>query len=134
MTLEGRFWRQKNQPPTSEKKLRLFFILYFFKIMILSLKFLLLVWKFSCQPQKYKLDFCTSNGHRVLIYLSFLLFLKEVALFNVEVALSRYTLAMACLSLYCKLLINLKKTIIGAKLINHCNYKCYNSKNRHLEF
>jgi len=50
-----------------------------------------------------------SNGLRVLIYLSFLLFLKEVALFNVEVALSRYTLAMACLSLYCKLLINLKK-------------------------
>ena len=35
------------------------------------------IWKFGCQPQKSKTVLCMTNGSKVLIYLSFLLFLKE---------------------------------------------------------
>ena len=31
-------------------------------------------WKFGCQPRKGKADLCMTNGSRVLIYLSFLIF------------------------------------------------------------
>ena len=41
-------------------------------------KFLSWEKKFSCQPQKCKLELYMSNGSEVLIYLSFLLYLKEL--------------------------------------------------------
>ena len=37
-------------------------------------------WKFGCQPPKSKADLCMTNGYKVLIYLSFLLFLKDLLL------------------------------------------------------
>ena len=50
------------------------------QIGISTSKFLSWEKKFSCQPQKCKLELYMSNGFQVLIYLSFLLLLKEVAL------------------------------------------------------
>ena len=64
-------WAQKkNQPPTSEKKWGRFLFLNFFWIGISTSKFLIWEKKFSCQPQKCKLELCMSNGSNVLIYLS----------------------------------------------------------------
>ena len=36
--------------------------------------------KFGCQPRKGKAVFCMTNGSKVLIYLSFLLFLNDLLL------------------------------------------------------
>ena len=74
-------WAQKKfslQPQKKEK--RPFFSKKKIQIGISTSKFLSWEKKFSCQPQKCKLELYMSNGFQVLIYLSFLLFLKEVAL------------------------------------------------------
>ena len=42
--------------------------------------FEILVWKDCCSSWKCKADFCTTNSSKVLIYLSFLFFLKKAFL------------------------------------------------------
>jgi hypothetical protein len=37
-------------------------------------------WKFGCLPRTGKADLCVTNGSKGLIYLSFLLFLKDILL------------------------------------------------------
>ena len=37
-------------------------------------------WKFGCQPRKSNANLCMANGSKVLIYLSFLLFVKDLLL------------------------------------------------------
>ena len=72
---------KKIQPPTSKKKeKKAVFFKKKIQIGISTSKFLSCEKKFSCQPQKCKLELCLSNGFQVWIYLYFLLLLKEVAL------------------------------------------------------
>ena len=71
-------WAQKKfslQP--QKKKKKAIFLKKKNQIGISTSNFLIWEKKFSCQPQKCELELFMSNGSKVLIYLSFLLFHKE---------------------------------------------------------
>jgi hypothetical protein len=73
----GKILKPKKISLQPQKKIDAIFLFYFFKNWDFDLEISQLRKKFSCQPQKCKLVLYMSNGSEVLIYLSFLLFLKE---------------------------------------------------------